>query len=646
MSSEVMNILIKAQDMASGVMKGVAGSIQAVESKAQALASGGLNSLKGGFEKLGGAVKLGATALGGFAAIAGGIALKSAASMETMNIALETAFAGNQQAAQEAGKAITEFATKTPYELQEVMTGFIKLKNMGLDPSQRALTAYGNTASAMGKGLNDMVEAVADAATGEFERLKEFGIRASKQGDQVKFTFKGVEKTVGNSSAEIEKYLIGLGETNFAGGMEKQSQSLSGLMSTLKDTISLTLGQLAKDTGLLDGVKFAVTALTNALAKIDPAPINNAVDSFKNLYNIIFKSDYTGGFFGFGEGEDSAIVDRLLNVKNAFSEVIELFTTGLQSPDSGGYIEAVLGVGSVEMLLNVKNTVLELIPVLQSLVTQGLKLVGDYIQFWVDNVLPLWIGIFQRIVDIVKFAGPYIMDVITAVFNVIQPIMQQIATQVFPLILPAIDAMIGAFKAILPVVMPVILFFVALIGSALSGVGQTFMGLVQIITGVFQIIQGIFTGDGEKVKEGFLNIFKGIENTVGGIFKGIFNAIITTINSGIGKVNELIGKIPEIPGIGKVPSIPTIPKFANGGVVGGSSTIGDKILARVNSGEVILNQKQQESALAQMSGGGEKIVIQIDKFISLGTEKDKRSFVSDIADALELELIKRKLVKI
>ena len=35
----------------------------------------------------------------------------------------------------------------------------------------------------MGKDLSQMIEAVADATTGEFERLKEFGIKAGKEGD-------------------------------------------------------------------------------------------------------------------------------------------------------------------------------------------------------------------------------------------------------------------------------------------------------------------------------------------------------------------------------------------------------------------------------------------------------------------------------
>ena len=61
------------------------------------------------------------------------------------------------------------------------MQGFTKLVALGLNPSQRAMESYGNTAAAMGKDLSQMIEAVADAATGEFERLKEFGIKSKRR---------------------------------------------------------------------------------------------------------------------------------------------------------------------------------------------------------------------------------------------------------------------------------------------------------------------------------------------------------------------------------------------------------------------------------------------------------------------------------
>ena len=50
-----------------------------------------------------------------------------------------------------------------------------------------------------------------------------------------------------------------------------------------------------------------------------------------------------------------------------------------------------------------------------------------------------------------------------------------------------------------------------------------------------------------------------------------------------------------------------IPKFADGGIVGGSSYFGDKLLARVNSGEMILNQKQQSRLLSLTDGGGVRV---------------------------------------
>ena len=79
---------------------------------------------------------------------------------------------------------------------------------------------YGDTSATLGKDLSQMIEAVADAATGEFERLKEFGIKAKNQGDTISFTFRGVTENVKNNATEIENYLIKLGQVNFDGAMK------------------------------------------------------------------------------------------------------------------------------------------------------------------------------------------------------------------------------------------------------------------------------------------------------------------------------------------------------------------------------------------------------------------------------------------
>lgn len=157
---------------------------------------------------------------------------------------------------------IKTFAQKTPYQLTEVTDAFIKMKAMGLDASLESMQAYGDTASAMSKPLMQMIEAVADAATGEFERLKEFGIKASSEGDKVKFTFKGVTTEVGKNAKEIEQYLIGLGQANFAGGMERQMQTIGGQLSNLQDNWANTFNTIG--TASMPAITMAINGLNNA----------------------------------------------------------------------------------------------------------------------------------------------------------------------------------------------------------------------------------------------------------------------------------------------------------------------------------------------------------------------------------------------
>lgn len=171
---------------------------------------------------------------------------------------------GSAEEATTAFDGIQKFATETPFSVQEITASFIKLKALGLDPTDEALRSFGNTASAMGKTLDQFVEAVADAVTGEFERLKEFGIKASSQGDKVAFTFQGIKTTIGKNAAEIEEYLRGIGNVQFAGAMEKQMDTIGGAVSNLGVAFDLLLKKIG-ELGVNDALKSFVNGLTQAL---------------------------------------------------------------------------------------------------------------------------------------------------------------------------------------------------------------------------------------------------------------------------------------------------------------------------------------------------------------------------------------------
>lgn len=199
---------------------------------------------------------------------------------------------GSAENAAKAFSVLQQFAKETPYGLNQAVEGFTKLVALGLDPSKEALISYGNTASAMGKDLNQMIEAVADAATGEFERLKEFGIKASQQGDKVSFTFRGVTTTVKKSSEEIQKYLLNIGNTDFAGAMDIRSKTLDGALSSLADTFDglvLNIAQSGFGDAVAEQAQNAEDAIQSLSDSIASGEIIAAINDWTTLFNESFK---------------------------------------------------------------------------------------------------------------------------------------------------------------------------------------------------------------------------------------------------------------------------------------------------------------------------------------------------------------------
>jgi len=242
---------------------------------------------------------------------------------DVLNAGLVTA-TGSAESAGVAFDALREFAAKTPYSLDQAVEGFTKLVNLGLTPSERALTSYGNTASAMGKDLSQMVEAVADATTGEFERLKEFGIKAKQEGDKVSLTFQGVTTTIGNNAAEIEEYLTKIGENEFAGAMERRMDSLDGAISNLGDTwdqLFLTVSQSGVGDVIEDAVRLATDALQGLTDMIESGELEAYLKSVTEQFDawgrdinqtVTILTAFLKDSFGQWEDEGKATVDFLI----------------------------------------------------------------------------------------------------------------------------------------------------------------------------------------------------------------------------------------------------------------------------------------------------------------------------------------------
>lgn len=228
-------------------------------------------------------------AAGASLALAKGV-IQTSAEFEKYQATLETIEASSDKAKAALNWA-SDFAAKTPYELAEVTEAFVRLRAYGLDPLDGTMLAVGDATSAMGKSLMQGVEAIADAATGEFERLKEFGYVSKVAGDQVTFNWqqngKQMSKTVKKTGKDISAFLKESFGSRFQGAMMRQSKTWNGMMSNLSDAwdrFKLKIGQA----GFFDAARARLGRFLDRLGALDAdGTLNRAAAAFSRYFTAI-----------------------------------------------------------------------------------------------------------------------------------------------------------------------------------------------------------------------------------------------------------------------------------------------------------------------------------------------------------------------
>lgn len=293
-----LKAVISAVDRISPVLRGINGAVKATRASLGTIAGAGRNlqaAIGGAIAPIGAVV--GGLGAAGFVGTVGKIVSVSA-EFEKFQTILETV-EGSAEKAKGSMQWVSDFATKTPYELAEVTDAYVKLKSYGIDPVSGALQSAGDAAAGMGKPLEQAVEALADAMTGENERLKQFGIVAKKVGDNIVYTWSENGRTIAakvkaNNRAAIQATIQGIWNKQFGGAMEKLSRTWTGLWSNMQDAMArfaLSIG----NAGLFQYLKDNLQGLLNTLNRwaengqlqaISAEISNNLVGALEELKSI------------------------------------------------------------------------------------------------------------------------------------------------------------------------------------------------------------------------------------------------------------------------------------------------------------------------------------------------------------------------
>ena len=538
-------------------------------------------------------------------------ALESASSLEGYRSTLNVVMKDQKKAAQMMAWAV-DFANKTPFETDSIVEATVRLQSYGID-AQKTMTQIGDMAGVMNKDIMQAVEAVADAQTGELERLKEFGITKAM------IEAKGAElyknQTIVNNKGKIvdqKKFndaLFALMEERFKGGMEIQAKSYKGIMSTITGVWKTGLANMAGISGtgeIIEGSAF--DAAKEGLSWVATKMQNMAnAGTFEQIGRKI------GGVVQTGVKYGTKVISVAKKIKDSVADTAKTIAARLEPmrPLFDGIAEKATSLGRK--------------------ITDGFTRAGPQIKTLAETYIPPAIEMVGKLADAALNVANFVMDN----WSMISPIVKGVATSFVAFkAMNGVTSLIGKAKGLIDIFKTV--KSIAGVAGKIKALGAAFKGFsgiatlltspigqIALVLGVIVTVCILIYKNADKIKAAFSNLgdsiiakvqpavdwlngaadwavekwnqavqtvkgwgatisdafqngdwiaslFSGIWDGLVSGFKGVINFFISGINTLIGGANKLLSvKIPDwIPGGGKTVGIqlPTIPMLAKGGI--------------------------------------------------------------------------------
>ena len=507
-----------------------------------------------------------------------------------------TTLLGSQEEAIAQLERIEQFAAKTPFSQMGVDTMAKYLHNAGYEGDEvfSTLTKIGDMGSAFGVQEDALVE-----MTRQFSQVQQAGVAYTEDlnilADRGIPIYQALAEATGSTVAEVKKMAsegkitaevynaaIDSMAATTQGAMDAQSQTFSGMMSTLQDNLTKLAGLLTEQLfnavkGVLDVMLPLIEAFVSAYAEsgslseafasvLGPALEEMGIkvdglklvwETFTNFLNDVYNSMILPLFDGFREmvGDTaqnfSENSDSIMNIFKNVGDILSGVWETIIKPMWDAFMEVLF------TLWKVYNDNIGNILKLWETFSQALKKVWDSIvkPVWdavMDAIKQVW-GVFQEYM-------PEIQRIVDEVFGMIQSLWETVLK-------PALDAIGGFLQNVLLPIWDTVFTYGIL--PAVETVFQTIIklwdnSLKPMLQGIIDFLSGVFTGDWKKIWSGLSNFFGGIWEGMKTMAKAPMNYIINMLNKVIDGLNTL--QVPDwVPLIGgKGINIPRIPKLWKG----------------------------------------------------------------------------------
>lgn len=459
------------------------------------------------------------TALAGATTAVMGFGVKFNAQMEQSAVAWETLLGGADEA-QKMLKDISDFTKSTPFDTENVDMMAKYMHNAGLEgealfnqlmKNADVASAFAIPASEAKEFTRQMsqVQQAGVAYTEDLNILADRGIPIFKAiADEQGIMVADVKKMASEGKITSDIYMTAF--NNIAKGVEgasaKQSKTLNGMISTLKDNLAILSGEISKP--FFNMIKDVMPRVIGFVEGITQAFQDGGIDG---VIHQIFPKETA--FF---------IQDLFSGIKKVVSEVIPIVVELAQT-----------WMSNIKMMVSVVS------PLIQLVGQKIMEVFSGVIEWWNSNGSGLLENVrivFQGIWSVVQFIMPAILAVVSMIFENIKGVISG-----------ALNIISGVFKIFAGL-------FTGDWSKMWDGVKQLVKGAIQFLWNLWnlllvgKLVAGV-KALGTKMVGGFKSMWTNIKNAVGnflayiqGLFtksvanyvnmwKGFFNNIKTIFNT-------------------------------------------------------------------------------------------------------------------
>lgn len=525
---------------------------------------------KGGLSVLGGAIGSVTAALGA-GAVAG---MKYNASIETYQTSFEV-MTGSAEKAAEVVERLKKVGAETPFELPDLADTTQLLMNYGLtadeamdkmmmlgdisqgsaDKMSRIAMAYGQMSSA-GKVQLEDVKQMIEAGFNPLQEISE------STGESMSSLYERISK----GTLSVDEITASMERATSAGGkyyqsMQKQSQTFSGMISTLKDNAQQLLGDVVQPIS------------DSMVSTLLPAAID-AIDQMSNAFQ-------TQGVDGLIQAGSQILVDLLTGMAQKLPDVIEIAVQIIESIVDGlnnNMSQIITAAGQIllslisgitqllpslgELALNIIWTLVNgLITSAPQLMTQANTMFTDFclqiqarlpelIQRGAEMISNLLTGLLANMPQIMQQASSMMMTWLDTIWGMLPSILQSGAD----IILNLLNGLVSNAPQILSQAGQMLIDYIATIASNLPAVlqkgieiiGQLLAGIIQAVPDLIASIPGILADIGSAFLdkdwgEIGLNIIKGIASGIAGAVGTLVDAAKEAAGNALDSVKDFLG---------------------------------------------------------------------------------------------------------